>query len=153
MSQARTLWDEGEQRGRSVVVLGFGLALVSAVLDVGWSGDVGWLFGAGFVAASVAAALLVRPADFFTVALFPPPAMLGVFVLLAAGRPDTIAQPDDGVVQAVVSGLATNAGWLLLGYVLCLVCLGIRLRRITPRSGRDRPTRGVRPRERPPTSR
>ncbi len=153
MSQARTLWDEGDEHGRTVVALGFALALTAAVTDVLLRGSVGWLFGTGFVLTCVAAALLVRPRDFFTVALFPPPAMLGVFLLLAGPRPGAIAEPDDGVVQAVVTALATNSLPLLLGYALALACLAVRVRRLTPRSGPDHPPRGVPPRERPRTSR
>ena len=126
MSEARTLWEEGHEPGRQVVALGLALALTVVALDVGVGGEVGWFFDLGFVALCLAVALLVRPEDFFTVGVLPPLIMLVVFVLLAASRPVAIAQRDDGLIQAVVSGLSHHAVALGVGYALCLVCLAVR---------------------------
>jgi hypothetical protein len=62
------------------------------------------------------------------VGVLPPLIMVGVFTLLGLTNPDVIAHPRDGVVQAVVSGLSQHSGALVVGYVLCLVCLAIRQR-------------------------
>ncbi|WP_122816606.1 DUF6542 domain-containing protein [Nocardioides pantholopis] len=160
MSQGRTLWEQGHEPGRGVVALALALGLSAAVLDVWLGGDLGWLFDLAFVAASIAAALLVRVSDFFTVGVLPPLVMVTVFVLLAATTPGAIAHPQDGAVQAVVSGLSHHSLALLVGYALCLGCLAIRHRvlvqgrpLITPRSAPGRPRPDAAPPGSPPTSR
>ncbi len=128
MSQTRTLWEEGREPGRQVVALGLAVALTAVVVDLGLVGRVSLFFDLCFVALCVALALSVRPTDFFTVGVLPPMLMLAVFTLLGLTRPGMIANADDGVVQAVVSGLSHHSGALLVGYALCLVCLGVRQR-------------------------
>jgi hypothetical protein len=128
VSEARTLWEEGREPGRQVVALGLALVLTVAALDVVGGGEVGAVFDLAFVVVCVAVALLVRPQDFFTVGVLPPLLMLAAFALLAATRPDAIARSTDGVVQAVVTGLAHHAVPLGVGYALCLACLGVRER-------------------------
>ena len=128
MSQTRTLWEEGREPGRQVVALGLAVALTAVVVDLGLVGRVSLFFDLSFVALCVALALAVRPTDFFTVGVLPPILMLAVFTLLGLTRPAMIADADDGVVQAVVSGLSHHSGALLVGYALCLVCLGVRQR-------------------------
>jgi hypothetical protein len=126
VSEARTLWEEGHEPGRQVVALGLALALTVVALDVGIGGRVGLVFDLAFVGVCLVVALLVRPEDFFTVGVLPPLIMLVVFGLLAASRPVTIAERDDGVVQAVVTGLAHHAVALGVGYAVCLACLAVR---------------------------
>ena len=128
MSQTRTLWEEGREPGRQVVALGLAVALTAVVVDLVLAGRVSLFFDLCFVALCVALALAVRPRDFFTVGVLPPMLMLAVFTLLGLTRPAMIANADDGVVQAVVSGLSHHSGALLVGYALCLVCLGVRQR-------------------------
>jgi uncharacterized protein DUF6542 len=132
VSHTRTLWEEGREPGRQVVALGAALALTAVVIDVALVGRVSLFFDLCFVTVSVALALAVRPSDFFTVGVLPPLIMLGVFTLLGLSRPGVIADPGDGVVQAVVSGLSHHSGALVTGYLLCLGCLAMR-RRIAPR--------------------
>ena len=96
------------------------------VFDISIGGGVGLVFDLAFVAVCLAVALLVRPEDFFTVGVLPPLIMLVVFTLLAVSRPVTIANREDGVVQAVVTGLSHHAVALGVGYAVCLVCLAIR---------------------------
>lgn len=127
MSQ-RTLWEEGREPGRQVVALGLALALTAVVIDQALLGQVGLFFDICFVLICVAMALAVRPRDFFTVGVLPPLLMGTVFTLLGATRPDTIADPRDGVVQAVVAGLGHHAEALITGYVLCLAILAVRHR-------------------------
>ncbi|WP_395696355.1 DUF6542 domain-containing protein [Nocardioides sp.] len=133
MSQRRTLWEEGREPGRQVVALGLALALTATVLDLALSGSLGLFFDVVFVLSCVALALAVRPRDFFTVGVLPPLLMVVVFVLVGLTRPEAIADPGDGVVQAVVAGLGHHAGALVTGYVLSLVILAIRHRVIERR--------------------
>ena len=128
MSEARTLWEEGHEPGRQMVALGLALALTVVTLDIGIGGEVGRVFDVAFVGVCLVVALLVRPQDFFTVGVLPPLIMLGVFTLVGLTRPAMIAHAGDGVVQAVVSGLSHHSVALLVGYALCLACLGVRQR-------------------------
>lgn len=130
MSQARTLWEEGHERGRNVVALGLALALTAVVLDLAMSGRLGVFFDLAFVMLCAALALLVRPQDFFTVGVFPPLLMVGVFALLGLVAPSSIADARDGVVQAVVTGLAAHSVALVVAYTLCLLFLAIRQRAV-----------------------
>jgi len=128
VSQARTLWEEGREPGYQVVALGLAVALSVTALDLARAERVTALFDVAFVVVCVALALLVRPQDFFTVGVLPPLIMAAVFVLVGLTRPAAIAHPEDGLVQAVVSGLSTHAMALGVGYGLCLVCLAVRRR-------------------------
>lgn len=128
MERARTLWEDGHEPAFQVVALGLAVSLTAVVLDVWLFGDVGLLFDLCFVAACIALAMRVRPTDFFTVGVLPPLLMVTVFAMLGSTRPDTIARPEDGAVQAVVSGLSTHSAALVVGYLLCLACLFVRQR-------------------------
>jgi hypothetical protein len=130
VSRAPTLWEEGREPGRQVAVLGVAVALSVAALDVLMSGRVGLFFDLCFVALCLFLALRVRPHDFFTVGVLPPLMMLAVFWLLALTHPGSIARSGDGVVQAIVSGLAHHSGALAAGYALCLGCLAYRQRHL-----------------------
>jgi hypothetical protein len=147
VSQSRTLWEEGREPGRQVVALGMALALTAVVVDQLVLDSVGIVFDASFVLLCVAVALAVRPTDFFTVGVLPPMLMVVVFTMLGATKPETIAKPDDGVVQAVVSGLSLHAGALVLGYALCLAVLAVRHRVLSQaaakRAGSPAPTRRI----------
>ena len=132
MSDPRTIWDEGRENGRAVVALGAAVALSAIAVNLAIVGRVSMFFDLWFVLLCLGLALLVRPRDFFTVGVLPPLIMLGAFVLLAAGRPEAIASPNDGLVQAVVSGLAHHSGALIAGYALCLLTLLARQRLATP---------------------
>jgi hypothetical protein len=128
VSQGRTLWEEGREPGYQVVALGLAVALSVTVLDLARADRVTGLFDVVFVLVCVALALLVRPEDFFTVGVLPPLIMAAVFLLVAVAKPAAIADPGDGLVQAVVSGLSTHAIALGIGYGLCLACLAVRRR-------------------------
>jgi hypothetical protein len=126
VSEARTLWEEGHELGHQVAALGFALALTVASLDMTLGGEIGRVFDLAFICVCVLAAMLVRPADFFTVGVLPPLVMLVVFVLVAVSRPHAIGERGDSAVQAVVSGLSHHAVALGVGYALCLLCLAVR---------------------------
>lgn len=123
---ARTLWEEGRTSGREVVALATALMLTALLADVALSADLGLLFDLAFVSICVGAALLVRPSDFFAVGAWPALAMLASVVLLAAVDPAAVADPGDGVAQAVVSGLSAHSVALVAGYALCLALLAVR---------------------------
>ena len=144
MSQRRTLWEEGREPGRQVVALGLALALTTVIVDQTLTGHVGWLFDIGFVLICIGTPLLVRPSDFFTIGVLPPLLMVVVFTLIGMARPEVIADKEDGVIQAVVSGLGHHAGALVVGYALCLAILAIRHRvaaQASKRLGSPAPTR------------
>ena len=128
MTPTRTLWEEGRESGREVVALGFALALTVLIIDVSTSVRVGLLFDLFFVALCIALALAVRPDDFFVVGVLPPLLMGGLFVLLAITKPAAVGQPDDGMVQATVSGLSHHSVALMIGYTLSLGVLYVRQR-------------------------
>jgi len=128
VSHTRALWDEGSETGRAVVALGVAVALSAVVVNVAMVGRVSMFFDLWFVLICLGLALLVRPRDFFTVGVLPPLIMLGAFAVLALGRPEAIAEPQDGLVQAVVSGLAHHSVALTIGYALCLATLLARQR-------------------------
>lgn len=125
MSQA-TRWDEGRQPGRRIVVLASLAALAAAALNLVLTGRLSLFFDLTFVVICLAAAMTVRPRDFFVVGVMPPLLMLGVVIVLALTARESVAEPVDSAVQAVVSGLAHHAGGLAGGYLLALVVLALR---------------------------
>jgi hypothetical protein len=136
VSHTRAIWDDGREpgldlgheQGRAVVALGVAVALTVIVVNVAMVGRVSMFFDLCFVLLCLGLALLVRPRDFFTVAVLPPLIMVGGFAVLAVDRPEAIAAADDGLVQAVVSGLAHHSVALVCGYALCLATLFARQR-------------------------
>jgi hypothetical protein len=128
VSHTRAVWDEGREPGRAVVALGVAVALTVIVVNVAMVGRVSMFFDLWFVLLCLGLALLVRPRDFFTVGVLPPLIMVVGFAILAIDRPGAIASPRDGLVQAVISGLAHHSVALVCGYALCLVTLLARQR-------------------------
>ena len=123
---SRTLWESGEEPGHEVAALAVALLLTATTIDLALGDRLGLLFDLAFVTVCARAALTVRPADFFTVGVLPPLAMLACVTLLAVAEPAAVARPRDGVVQATVSGLSTHAIALTVGYLLCLAVLAVR---------------------------
>lgn len=115
--------------GHQVAVLGVALTLTAVAIDVVLVGRLSIFFDLCFIASCLALAALVRRRDLFTVALLPPLLMLGVFTFLALVARDTVADPRDNLVQAVVSGLAHHSTALFVGYALCLGWILWRMRR------------------------
>jgi hypothetical protein len=95
-------------------------------LDLALTHEISWVFDVGFVLLCVAAALLVRPRDFFPVGVLPPLLMAAVVLLLALFVRTSVADARDGLVQSCVSGLAHHAGALVTGYALTLLVLALR---------------------------
>ncbi|WP_183092208.1 DUF6542 domain-containing protein [Nocardioides stalactiti] len=125
-SAARTFWEEGEEPGHEVAALAVALLLTALTIDLALSARLGLLFDLAFVTICLRAALMVRPASFFTVGVLPPLAMLAAVLLLALTEPASIAHAQDGAVQATVSGLSGHAIALVVGYLLCLGVLAVR---------------------------
>ena len=150
LPERRTLWEEGHEPGRQVVVLGVAAALSALALDLVLGNGLGWFFDVCFVALCAVLALAVRPSDFFTVGVLPPLLMVGVMALLEMTRPAVLGHPQDGAVQSVVTGLADHSGALVTGYLLTLMTLAVRRRFVraagrptqaTKRAGSPAPTR------------
>jgi hypothetical protein len=106
------------------------LAALAGVLvlafDLVIHGHPSYVFDTGFVLICVGAALAVRPRDFFAIGVLPPLLLLALMTLPALLHRAWVGQAGDGVLQAVVSGLAHRATGLLAGYLLTLAVLGIR---------------------------
>ncbi len=128
MSQTRSFPIAGLEPGRQVVALGLAAVLSVVVINVVLVGELSLFFDLCFVVLCLGLALAVRTRDFFTIGVLPPLMMVGVFTLIGITMPDVIAEPRDGVVQAVVSGLAHHSGALVSGYALCLATLAFRTR-------------------------
>lgn len=101
------------------------LALV-ATFEIVVRGTLGGLFDVAFVLVCLAAALWVRPRDFFVVGVLPPLLLLAVVVIVTVLDRGAVARSEDSAVQAVVSGLAHHAVALTIGYALTLAVLGLR---------------------------
>ncbi|RHW27072.1 hypothetical protein D0Z08_10395 [Nocardioides immobilis] len=140
-SASRTLWEQGDEPGYEVAALAVALLLTAATIDLALADRLGLLFDLTFVTVCARAALIVRPAAFFTVGVLPPLAMLAAILLLALVEPASIAHPDDGAVQATVSGLSAHAVALVVGYLVCLAVLAVRNQVQTNRSGSPAPRR------------
>lgn len=150
MSRTRTLWEEGHTPGSGVVVVTVVVALAAVLLDLALLGRVSVIFDLVFVLLCVTGALLVHPRDFFVVGVLPPLLMLGIFLTLSLTHRSAIADPADGMVQAVVSGLSRHSVALGLGYALCLAVLGLRQRwNAGPERGFRRSGTDPRPRNAP----
>lgn len=122
----RTLWEEGRKPGPLVVLGAVLVLLVVVLLELLAFRELTVLSDVGFVLVCAAAALAVRPREFFVVGVLPPLLMAGVITLLALLARDAVAEPDDGLGQALVSGLAHHADALVIGYGLTLALLALR---------------------------
>jgi hypothetical protein len=100
--------------------------LAAAGANVGLADGLSVYFDLVFAAVCLAAALSVRPRDFFVVGMLPPLLMLGTITLLAVFSRSSVADEVDNLVQAVVSGLAHRAGGLVAGYAIALAVLALR---------------------------
>jgi hypothetical protein len=122
----------GDTRGSEVAALASALVLTSATIEITMVGHLRLFFDLCFVVVSLAAAVLVRARDFFTVGVLPPLLMFGTMLIVALNGPRVIATAHDSVVQAVITGLAHHSLALFAGYAVCLGMLLAR-QRLTPR--------------------
>ena len=122
----KTLWEEGRHPGR-VVAAAAGLVLFDvAGLDALTFDSVTVATDVVFVLLCNAAALAVRPRDFFVIGVCPPLLMVGAFAALALFTRGALADRSDGFLQTLISGLAHHATALVVGYALTLVVLALR---------------------------
>jgi hypothetical protein len=122
----RTLWEEGRHPGRLVAPAAALVVLVAVLLDLLVVDGLSLFFDVAFVLVCAGTALAVRPREFFVIGVFPPLLMAGTVVVLAVLSRGSVADPADGMLQAVVSGLAHHAGALVVGYLLTLALLALR---------------------------
>jgi hypothetical protein len=109
------------------VVLAAGLLIACVVLlDLALFDGLTLLFDVAFVLVCTAAALSVRPRDFFGVGVLPPLLMAATVLVLALASRASVADPGDGPLQGFVSGLAHHAGALVTGYAVTLAILALR---------------------------
>lgn len=132
---APTLWEEGHLPAGRVTRLVVSCSVVVAAFDLLVTGRLSILFDVVFVLLCGAAALLVRPKDFFGVGVLPPLLLLGLITVLTVLHRGWIADPRDNPVQAVVSGLTGHATGLTTGYALALLFLAIRHRYLATHRG------------------
>lgn len=118
----------GDTRGSEVAALASALVITSAAAEVLMVGHLRLFFDLCFVVVCLGAALMVRSCDFFTVGVLPPLLMFGTMVVVALNGAEVIATAHDGVVQAVVTGLARHSFALFAGYAVCLGTLLLRQR-------------------------
>lgn len=118
----------GDASGSEVVALCSALVLTVATLEITMVGHLRLFFDLCFVLICLTAAVMVRPRDFFTVGVLPPLLMFGTMVIVALNGPKVIATAHDGVVQAVITGLAHHSVGLFSGYAVCLGMLLVRQR-------------------------
>lgn len=123
---APTVWVRGREPAHALGALAVAVTLTLVIADTWMFGTVGLLFDLGFVLLCGGLALAVRPGEFIVVGLFPPVVMLAVFTLFGLTTPGVVAHPDDGAVQALVSGVSHHSLALFIGYALCLGTLGYR---------------------------
>jgi hypothetical protein len=121
-------WWDGATRGSEVAALASAVVLTVAAVEVTFVGHLRLFFDLCFVLICLGAALMVRPRDFFTVGVLPPLLMFGTMLVVALNGPKVIASPHDGVVQAVITGLAHHSLALFSGYAVCLLTLLARQR-------------------------
>jgi hypothetical protein len=124
--RSRSAFWNGDTSGREVVALSTALVLTAATVEIALVGHLRLFFDLCFVLICLAAAVMVRPRDFFSVGVLPPLLMFGTMVILALNGAQAIATAHDGLVQAVVTGLAHHSLGLFSGYA---VCLGVLLAR------------------------
>ncbi|MGA8247046.1 MAG: DUF6542 domain-containing protein [Nocardioides sp.] len=125
-------WD-GAARGSEVVALASAVVLSVAAAEIAFVGHLRLFFDLCFVVICLGAAVMVRPRDFFTVGVLPPLLMFATMTVVALNGPQVIATRHDGVVQAVVTGLAHHSMGLFAGYAVCLLTLLVRQRAATAR--------------------
>jgi hypothetical protein len=102
------------------------MVLLGAVTSIAVVDRLGFAFDVLFVTVCVAAALAVRPTEFFAVGVQPPLLLGATMLVVGTVDPTAVAQKGDGVVQATVSGLAHHATALAVGYALTLGVLALR---------------------------
>lgn len=103
--------------------LGAALTLTAVGFDWLADGTLTYFFDLCFVWVCGVIALRARQGAFYPAAAMPPVLMFSTMLLLAMIDPAIIADPEDGVAQAFVSGLAHHAVGFAAGFALTLLVL------------------------------
>lgn len=127
------MWEEGTWSGSRVTRFSTLLLALLVLGHLSLGRELGIAFDVGFVLLCVFMAMVVRQEDFFRVGVLPPLLLFALCCLLAVVWADIIAEPHDGFVQAVVSGLAHRSASLFTGYALVLLLLAVRHRVLSRR--------------------
>jgi len=134
--QAPRLPVPGQESGPQVLVLGLGGCVGIVAVDLLLSGRLTMFFDLAFITLCLALTPLVRADGVFLACFLPPVMMVAVFGLVHLVDPEAIGNRDDGLLQSVIAGLTAHAAALAIGYAICLVALGLRLRGpLSPRTG------------------
>lgn len=128
------MWEEGRWSGTRITRFSVFACAVLVAIDLVVTGRLGILFDTGFVLLCVGIALAIRPGEFFRAGVLPPMLVLGVCTVLGLLDRAAVGTREDGIVQALISGLAHHSGALLVGYALCLGVLAIRHRVLARRA-------------------
>ncbi|GGF54492.1 hypothetical protein GCM10011519_30480 [Marmoricola endophyticus] len=128
MSPSRTIWEEGRLPSGSVVALAAAALAVTVALDSLVTGRLSVLFDVCFTLVCIAAALAIRPGQFFWIGVLPPLLLLATMLVVGVVHPVSVGDASDGRVQAVFSGLAHHSGALFAGYANALIVLAVRQR-------------------------
>lgn len=110
--------------------MALGLALVFTLVAINWALGLtlSLFYDLSFITVCLWLAVRVHRDEFAVVVALPPALMLVVLLLLGFAAPGMIADEDDGVVQAFVTGLATHSLALVVGWALALGALAVRRR-------------------------
>jgi hypothetical protein len=125
---APTLWEEGRWSGTRVTRFSISACVLLVAVDLSVAGQLDRYFDLGFVLLCLGIALAIRPDEFFSVGVLPPMLLLGICGILGIVHRAAIAPADDGIVQAVISGLAHHSGGLLVAHGGLLAVLAVRAR-------------------------
>lgn len=142
--RAPTVWEEGRLTAARVAQLAVLAGVMALGLDLLLNDRLTPVFDVAVVLICLAAALGVRHGDFTVVALVPPLLLLGVVGVLALLDTSYVAEPRDGWVQALVSGVTHRITGLAVGYALLLAVMVVRLR-VRVRFGDRTPATAHRP--------
>lgn len=137
VTSAQPSWLHGTEPGRQVVALGFALVLTAVAIDYLIGDSLSVFFDLCFITICLLLAVRVELASLHLAAILPPVLMLTVLVLLGLAAPGAIARPQDGLVQAVVTGLTHHSVALVAGWALALTTFEGRRRGMFEGWGRD----------------
>lgn len=137
VTPAQPSWLHGTEPGRQVVALGFALVLSAVAVDYLLGGELSLFFDLCFITVCLYLAVRVELASLHLGAILPPVLLLAVLALLGLVAPGVVARPQDGVVQAVVTGLTHHSVALVAGWALALIAFEGRRRGAFSDWGRD----------------
>ena len=111
-----------------MLALGFAMSFTLAVIDYLLVGRLSLFFDLSFITLCLFLAVRVEYESLYLGAVLPPVLLVSVVLLLGLVSPAMVAEPDDGVVQSLVTGIATHSVALVAGWALALLTLEGRRR-------------------------